>query len=81
MEIKQQTAIEYLIEQLYRIGFTTNNTVEHENEISIAKEMEMRLAIAFHNWMKENDTEQNAETYFYYSDEDMYNEFLKQWAK
>ena len=35
-------------------------------------------AIAFHRWMIANDTPGNAEKYFHYSDEDMYNEFKKQ---
>ena len=34
-------------------------------------------AIAFHRWMIANDTPDNAEKYFHYSDEDMYNEFKK----
>ena len=37
---KQQTAVEYLVEQLKRIGFSTNNLIEFENEVIIAKEME-----------------------------------------
>ena len=36
------TAVEYLIEELKRIGFTTNNIVEFENEVQIAKEMELQ---------------------------------------
>ena len=34
-------------------------------------------AIAFHRWMIANDTPGNAEKYFHYSNEDMYNEFKK----
>jgi hypothetical protein len=34
------TAIEYLVEELERIGFSTHNIVEFENEVLIAKEME-----------------------------------------
>ena len=36
----KQTAVEYLVEQLERIGFSTNNIVEFENEVQISKEME-----------------------------------------
>lgn len=44
----------------------------------IARQAELRLeAIAFHKWMRENDTMENAEQYFHYTDEDMYNEYLK----
>ena len=35
-------------------------------------------AIEFHRWMMVNDTIENAETYFHWSDEDMFKEFLKQ---
>ena len=34
-------------------------------------------AIEFYRWMMENDTVENAEKYFHWSDEDMFNEFLK----
>ena len=36
----KQTAVEYLVEQLERIGFSTNNIVEFENEVQISKEIE-----------------------------------------
>jgi hypothetical protein len=42
---KQQTAVEYLVEQLKRIGFSTNNLIEFENEVIIAKEMEKEQII------------------------------------
>lgn len=38
----------------------------------------MEEAIKFYHWMIENHTLENAEKYFHYSDEDMYNEFKKQ---
>lgn len=34
-------------------------------------------AIEFHRWMMENDTMDNANKYFHWSDEDMFKEFLK----
>jgi hypothetical protein len=37
--------------------------------------MEKEQMIEFYKWMKENDTEENAEKYFHYSDKDMLNEF------
>lgn len=46
--------------------------------IKEAKVLERKQMIAFHLWMKENDTAENAEKFFHYSDEDMLNEFLKQ---
>lgn len=36
----KQTAVEYLVEQLERIGFSSNNIVKFENEVLIAREME-----------------------------------------
>jgi hypothetical protein len=44
METKQ-TAVEYLVEQLKRIGFSTNNLIEFENEVIIAKAMEKEQII------------------------------------
>ena len=35
-------------------------------------------AIEFYHWMMKNDTHENADKYFHWSDDDMYNEFLKQ---
>lgn len=33
--------------------------------------------IGFHKWMIENDTAENAEKYFHYTDKDMLDEYLK----
>jgi DNA-binding transcriptional regulator YhcF (GntR family) len=45
-----KTAVEYFIEQLKRIGFSTNNILEFENEIQIAKEMfEEQIEEAYYN--------------------------------
>jgi len=35
-----------------------------------------RVSISFHKWMIENNTQENADKYFHYSDEDMYKEFM-----
>ena len=44
-----------------------------------------RLVIGFHRWMKENDTPENAEKWFGYSDEDMLNAYIDElesnWAE
>jgi hypothetical protein len=37
-----------------------------------------KFAIAFHRWMKINDTQANSEKYFHYTDRDMLNEFKKE---
>ena len=34
-------------------------------------------AIEFYHWMMKNDTPENADKYFHWSDEDMFKEFLK----
>ena len=34
-----------------------------------------KYALAFHKWMRENDTPENAETWFGFSDDDMLNAF------
>ena len=39
---KQLTAVEWLVEELKKIGFLTNNIVEFENQVQIAKEMEAK---------------------------------------
>ena len=38
-----------------------------------------KISIQFHHWMLKNDTIENADKYFHWSDEDMFNEFLKQY--
>lgn len=36
------------------------------------------FAIGFHQWMRVNDTQENAEKYFHYTDKDMLNAFKKE---
>ena len=40
--------------------------------------VEKEWIIGFHKWMLKNDTEENAEKYFHYSDEDMVNEYIQE---
>jgi hypothetical protein len=61
----KQTAVEYLVEELEKIGFSTNNIVEFENEVQIAKEIEkqqqgyseedIQSLIKIRNYFGEND--------------------------
>lgn len=37
-----------------------------------------KFAIAFHRWMRLNDTLKNSDKYFHYTDKDMLNEFKKE---
>jgi hypothetical protein len=43
-----------------------------------AKAMEKEQMICFHNWMMKNDTPENAERYFHYTDNDMIREHYKE---
>lgn len=36
-----------------------------------------KFAIDFHRWMKKNDTQENADKYFHFTDKDMLEEFKK----
>jgi hypothetical protein len=73
----KQTATEWLIHQLI-----TENEVSLKGEnyklFELAKEMEREQMIKFYKWMLENNTEQNAEKYFHFTDSDMLNEYYKQ---
>jgi hypothetical protein len=68
-----QPAVEWLLENIHIIP---KFELSVQDTIDKAKQMEKEQIIAFHKWMLVNDTEQNAEKYFQYSDEDMWHEFL-----
>ena len=77
----KQTAVEWFQDQIIKI---VNGTCDL-SEIQIyeqAKKMEKERMIEFHKWMIENDTVQNAEKHFHFTDSDMlheyYNETFKQ---
>jgi len=70
-----QTAVEWLWRWQMDNSFASFK--EGVDAYKEAKEMEREIAISFHQWMQINDTEQNAEKYANYSDEDMFDEFLK----
>jgi len=76
--IEQQTAVGWLVRQLSN-EFISEVFLHRWSEVSHlvdkAKQMEKEQMIRFYKWMKENDTFENAEKYFHYSDEDMLNEF------
>ena len=81
----QQTAVEWLVEQIKDYDFTDPKTNEYLifkipiysfiEKIEQAKEKEKEQMIDFYNWMRRNDS---AEEYFHYSDEDMLTAFLNQ---
>ena len=76
----KQTAVEWLLEQIFK----HNNLVKGDgwfyvkpDIIEQAKAMEKEHMIGFHKWMLENDTEQNAEKHFHFTDNDMLDEYYK----
>lgn len=86
----KQTSTEWLIEQISSSKFFYNLMEEIESRGTIvqpngilhkAKEMEKDRMIGFHKWMLENDTVQNAEKYFHFTDSDMLNEYYNQTFK
>ena len=68
----KQTAVEFLVDNLHYLHST-----KWDDIIEQAKEMEKEQLIGFHKWMLENDTPENAERFFHFSDNDMLNEYLK----
>jgi len=76
----QQTAVEWLAKELESYGDPQVCDITWKDLDSLveqAKQMEKEQILGFYRWMKENDTEKNAEKYFHYSDEDMLNEYCK----
>ena len=71
MKTAMQELWEWIDANYHEDSFNLNDA----KEISLQREQD--TAIKFHRWMLKNDTEQNAEIYFHYSDNDMWNEFLK----
>ena len=71
----KQTAAEWLL-QLWLTNERFERVILIE-QFEQAKEMEKEQMIGFHKWMLENDTPENAERFFHFSDTDMLNEYLK----
>jgi hypothetical protein len=72
-KMAQQTAVQMLIEYIKKKGFD----LEYEMEMSFL-DHEKEQMIDFYNWMRRNDTPENAEYYYHYSDEDMLTEYYNQ---
>ena len=66
-----KTAMQELIEHLDPIHHAIKNRATE------LLKKEIKQAIDFHRWMTFNDTESNSDRYFHFSDEEMWNEFLK----
>lgn len=69
--MRRQDLIESKIEGL-RLRFSI------PGELVTTQEEVDRFAIAFHQWMRMNDTQENADKYFHYTDNDMITEFKKE---
>ena len=52
--------------------------VSFPGEVVTTQENIDDFAIAFHRWMRMNDTQANSEKYFHFTDKDMLNEFKKE---
>jgi hypothetical protein len=74
--MKQVTAVEWFFSELERMQYFIGNDMLQA--LKQAKEMEKEQMIKFHKWMLENDTEQNADKYFHFTNSDMLNEYYKQ---
>jgi hypothetical protein len=61
-----------LFEKYREIGLSENQIVE-------CTEILDEFLIDFYNWMKQEDTPDNAERWFGYTDKDMLNEFKEQY--
>jgi hypothetical protein len=73
-----KTAMQFLIDELdLQKIIDRDKLVMVEYIINQALEKEKEQIINFHKWMLKNDTAENAEQYFHYSDDDMFNEYLK----
>ena len=74
----KQTAVEWFNEEINKLNVGTDARVFIAKLFELAKEMEKEQMIKFYKWMLENNTEQNAEKYFHFTDSDMLNEYYKQ---
>jgi hypothetical protein len=57
------------LEKYIRERHATNQSFD--NLVDSLKQQEKKQMIGFHKWMLKNDTPENAETYFHFTDEDM----------
>jgi|TARA_R110001592_G_scaffold181598_1_gene424389 hypothetical protein len=68
-----------ILEEIIDILDCENSGQSAEQRLVEIKEctnrVNMEEAVKFYNWMRENDTQDNAEKYCGFSDEDMYHEY------
>jgi hypothetical protein len=70
-----QTAVDWLEDNLIGNPFSEKDFAHNVNIFKQAKEMEKEQMLNFYMWMRMNE---KAEEYFHYTDEDMFEEYLKQ---
>ena len=75
----KQTAVEWLLIQIHK--HCNSYGLSFEKILEQAKAMEKEQMIDFHKWMIENDTAQNAEKYFHFTDSDMLHEYYNETFK
>jgi len=68
------TAIEWLVDSIDYNG----QMLGIREIIEQARKMEREQMLGFHQWMLENDTTENGERFFHYSDSDMLTEYLRE---
>ena len=78
MKSEQTSAVEWLFQQLWN---EPKDKLTWHSILEKAKEIEKNRMIEFHKWMIENDTAQNAEKYFHYTDSDMLHEYYNETFK
>ena len=75
----KQTAVEWLLIQIHK--HWNSEGLSFDKILEQAKAMEKEQMIEFHKWMIENDTAQNAEKYFHFTDSDMLHEYYNETFK
>ena len=70
-----QTAVDWLEDNLIGNPFSEKDFAHNVNIFKQAKEMEKEQMLNFYMWMRMNE---KAEEYFHYTDDDMFEEYLKQ---
>ena len=67
-----------LKEKLFNAIFDNAWEFKTENVVPECEKIADDYAIAFYNWMRKNDTPENAEKFFHYTDKDMLNVFKEE---
>ena len=77
----KQTAVEWVFNQMSNAATGYVTELNYQEILDKAKEVEKEQMIKFHKWMIENDTAQNAEKHFHFTDSDMLHEYYNETFK